>query len=94
MIKLPIWAFVLIIIAVFLLVLFIMASLTESKLCEYEATIRKKNDQIKENVSSYNKLDDKYTYLKNEYTRLIRIHDMVNTVKENVPEQIKKQSKN
>ena len=94
MITLPVWAFVLIIFVVFLLAIFIMASLTENKLSEYEATIKKKNDQIKEGVSSYNKLNDKYIRLNNEHTRLIRVNNMVNTVKENVPEQIKKQSKN
>lgn len=94
MITIPVWMLVVIIFGTAILVAFLMASFAGSNYQDYETTIIKKNDQLKENISNYNELNDKYTYLKSEYTRLIRIHDMVNTVNENVPEQIKKQSKN
>lgn len=83
MITLPVWLFAVIIFAVFLFAMFIMSAVAGCKFEEYEATIKKLEDRLKD-------IKHNYEELHKEHTHLVRVTNMVNTVKENVPEQIKK----
>lgn len=87
MISIPVWLFILVIILVFGFATLLIASFAGTKYFEYEEVIAKQKEEYK-NIKS------KYEELKTNYIQLSRRNNMMNTLTENVPEQIKKQSKN
>ena len=86
MINIPIWLFILVIILVFGFSSLLIASFAGTKYTENDETIAKLKEE-NENIKS------SYETLKNNYIQLNRRNNMMNTITENVPEQINKQSK-
>lgn len=86
MITIPVWLFILVLVLVFGFSSFLIASFAGTKYFEYDELIKKLKEENK-NIKS------EYAIVKNNYIQLSRHKNMINTIAENVPEQIKKQSK-
>ena len=87
MINIPVWLFVLIIILVFGFSSLLIASFSGAKYFEYDEIIAK----LKEENTN---IKNKYEALRTKYIKLNRRNNMINTIAENIPEQIRKQIKN